>query len=158
MEAVSKRKSGFKAAVIGTGDLKRETVGLIKEKQCGHCIDYLGYIENPYPYMKAAKVLLLTSRWEGVPMVCLEALALGKPIVSTPVDGVQGIVSDGKNGFLRNEDKGLIESLLNIIGDGGLYKYMSENAQKSSDRINNREIYKEKILECYKNCLEEWEE
>ena len=44
---------------------------------------FTGFVDNPYVYMKAATAFVLSSRWEGHPLVLAEALALDLPIVST---------------------------------------------------------------------------
>lgn len=44
-------------------------------------------------------MMIMTSLWEGTPMCALEALAMGIPIVSTPVDGLCDLIENGKNGF-----------------------------------------------------------
>ena len=68
-----------------------------------------GYMSNPYKALKSAKVFLMASRYEGTPMSVLEAMALGVPVVSTPVDGIADVVEPGINGYLEEEDDALAE-------------------------------------------------
>lgn len=105
----------MKAAIIGTGDLETETKQAIAEYHAEHSIDMLGYSSNPYGAMKQAKILIMTSRWEGLPMCALEAMALGVPIVSTPTDGLKEIVDDGKTGYLSDDDDVLIEHCTDVL-------------------------------------------
>jgi len=63
-------------------------------------IVFLGIKENVADYMKYCDALILTSRFEGMPIVILEALSEGLPILSTPVGGIPDMITDGVNGFL----------------------------------------------------------
>lgn len=64
-----------------------------------------GFRKNPYKILKNSQVMIMTSRWEGLGMCALEAMALGVPVVSTPTGGLCEIIEDGKNGFLRRSNK-----------------------------------------------------
>lgn len=67
----------------------------------GANFDCLGFDENPYRYMARAAVVVLSSRWEGLPTVLIEALACGTPVVSTDTPhGPADILADGKWGHL----------------------------------------------------------
>jgi glycosyltransferase involved in cell wall biosynthesis len=59
-----------------------------------------GFIANPYPYMGAAKVFAMTSTYEGLPTVLIEAMACGTPVVSTNYPGANEILENGKWGEL----------------------------------------------------------
>lgn len=61
---------------------------------------FLGFMENPYPYMKYCDVFVLPSRMEGFPNVVLEAMCFNKPVVSTTcVDVISEIIKPGVNGY-----------------------------------------------------------
>ena len=61
---------------------------------------FLGYQEDVAPWYSAIDAFALTSANEGTPVVCIEALAAGRPVVATTVGGVADVVEDGTDGFL----------------------------------------------------------
>jgi len=60
----------------------------------------LGWRRDVPALLGALDVLVLASRWEGLPRVCPQAMAAGRPVVATAVDGTPEAVVDGRNGFL----------------------------------------------------------
>lgn len=72
----------------------------VEEWQREGTIEYLGVTRDVRPYLHAASVFVLPSYREGTPRTSLEALATGRPIVTTDVPGCRETVSDGVNGFL----------------------------------------------------------
>ncbi len=63
----------------------------------------LGPRDDVPSLLAAVDLLLLPSRWEGMPYIVLEAMAAGLPVVATPVDGARDLVVPGKTGFLVDE-------------------------------------------------------
>ncbi len=64
-------------------------------------LTFPGFDENPYPSMRGAAVVALSSRWEGLPLTLVEAMACGTPVVSTDSPhGPREILEDGKWGAL----------------------------------------------------------
>ena len=139
-------KNDLKVAIIGKGDLFDDISELIKEKELSECIDMLGFQNNPFPILKNAKVLLMSSRWEGTPMCVLEALSLGIPIVSTPADGIAEVISDGVDGYLSDKDELLAKKALEIINNEKKFSCMSIEAKNKFDNINDIDAYAEKLF------------
>ena len=149
LEQVISTDKSITAAVIGSGDLASEISNLVDIKKLQSNIDLLGYSNNPLPKVKNAKVFLMTSRWEGTPMCVLEALAIGTPVVSTPVDGVNDLIVNGENGFLSNDDVILAKKTVEIIKNDSLRREMSEKAKMQSEIYNSITSYKNKLMEIY---------
>lgn len=149
IEKVYQEKNDLKVAIIGKGELFDDISKLIKEKELSECIDMLGFQNNPFPILKNAKVLLMSSRWEGTPMCVLEALSLGIPIVSTPADGIAEVISDGVDGYLSDKDELLAKKALEIINNEKKFLCMSIEAKNKFDNINDIDAYAEKLRRTY---------
>lgn len=105
-----------KLIILGDGDLRGDLIALSKELGVENDVQILGFVENPYQYMARAKVLVLTSIYEGFGNVIVEALGCGTPVVSTNCPGgVSEILDNGKYGSLV--PVGDEESLSNAIFD-----------------------------------------
>ena len=90
----------WRLAIIGDGPLSEELQSLARDLGIASRVDWLGYCDDPIPYLKAAKFFVLTSRFEGSPNALIEAMACG----------LASVVSDASPGPLEliGEDAGLI--------------------------------------------------
>ena len=101
-------------AVIGGGPERKNLIDLSVQYEIADKINFLGELSNPYPYMKQAKFLILSSRFEGFPNVVLEAHACGTPVLSFNCPGgISEIIIDGVNGKLV--ENGNCEALGEVI-------------------------------------------
>ncbi|QPK05387.1 glycosyltransferase [Vibrio kanaloae] len=77
-----------------------------------------GFSDNPYPYIKNAKALVLTSDFEGLPTVLIEAIALGTPIITTNCSGgVLEIVDVNSKAVVKDNDPSAIAHAMNLVGE-----------------------------------------
>jgi glycosyltransferase involved in cell wall biosynthesis len=88
------------AIMAGDGLLRPQIEALITELGLESTISLIGWRDDIPELMALCQVLVLTSRWEGLPRVCPQAMAVGRPIVATSVDGIPEAVHHGENGFL----------------------------------------------------------
>lgn len=86
--------------IVGEGKERGKLQKLIVELNVVNTAKLLGYKENPYVYLKNADIFVMSSRYEGFPLVLAEALILEKPIVATRCTGIKEILEDGKYGIL----------------------------------------------------------
>ncbi|GBG57982.1 glycosyl transferase [Sporomusaceae bacterium FL31] len=113
-----------KLIIIGDGDDRVNLEALIKHLCIEDTVELLGYKENPYIWMKNATAFVLSSRFEGLPTVLIEAMALGIPIVATDCMGSREVLDDGKYGLIAPmEDPA---TLADIIGSVLKNKNMRE--------------------------------
>ncbi|MBI5962705.1 MAG: glycosyltransferase [Chloroflexi bacterium] len=87
--------------ILGEGENRPALEALIWQLGLEQDVSLMGFVQNPYPYMKHASLFVLPSRWEGLPTVLVEALYLGAPIVATDCPGGSSeILRDGLFGRL----------------------------------------------------------
>ncbi len=104
--------------ILGWGPERPHLEALIQELHLEKDVALAGYVENPYCYMARAKVFVLSSAWEGLPTVLIEAMGVGTPVVSTDCpSGAREILKEGKYGFLSpvRDSKALAESILKVL-------------------------------------------
>lgn len=88
-----------KLVIIGEGAQRRHLASLTAQLGVDRDVDFLGFVDDPSPYMKRAAVFALTSRIEGAPNVLIEALACGTPVVCTDCGGgTREILAEGRYG------------------------------------------------------------
>jgi glycosyltransferase involved in cell wall biosynthesis len=87
--------------ILGNGSYRDQIKRRIAESDCSKDVHLLGFVSNPFPYMKRAHTLVLASEYEGLPNVLIQALAFGTPVVSTDCkSGPAEILCNGKYGEL----------------------------------------------------------
>ena len=87
--------------ILGEGEERAELEALVRQLDLGQDVRLPGFIPNPYPYMARAKLFVLSSRWEGLPTVLVEALYCGAPIIATDCpSGPREILRGGQYGQL----------------------------------------------------------
>ncbi len=87
--------------ILGDGPDRDELTSLVTQLDLEKDVSMPGFVNNPYPYMVRASVIVLSSRWEGLPTVLVEALYCGVPIVATDcLNGPREILRDGQYGKL----------------------------------------------------------
>lgn len=139
----------LRIAVAGTGDMEEEMKASWQSLHLQDQVSLLGYVSNPYKLLASSKTMVMTSVFEGTPMVALEAMALGVPIVSTPVDGMCDLIEHGFNGYLCDEDATFAKYVTEICMDDTKYQQLSQNASKRAMEINDVTQYRKQIEGAY---------
>ena len=112
---------------------------------------FLGNIPNAGAFCSKADLLMLPSNYEGLPMVILEAMSFGKPVVASDVGGISEIVRNDVNGYaLENNPQLFAEKIQYILEDEELY---SKFCQNSLD-IFQKELTVEKMVQRYLNVYQ----
>jgi glycosyltransferase involved in cell wall biosynthesis len=87
--------------ILGTGPERPALEALVAELGLEQDVSLPGFVENPYPYMARSALFVLSSKWEGLPGVLIEALSCGAPVVSTNCpSGPREILGEGQYGQL----------------------------------------------------------
>lgn len=87
--------------ILGEGEERSALESLVRQFGLEQDVGLPGFVANPYPYMTRAAVFVLSSQWEGLPGVLIEALYCGSPLVATDCpSGPREILSGGEYGQL----------------------------------------------------------
>jgi glycosyltransferase involved in cell wall biosynthesis len=103
--------------LAGRGALQGETESLARDLQVGPAVRFLGVRDDVAALVSAADGYLMSSAWEGMPMVLLEAAAGGLPVVTTRVGGTAEVVLDGESGYLAppGDSPALASAMLRLM-------------------------------------------
>ena len=100
---IHKNYPTMRLKIVGKGVLKNELKEQVNRLGLEKNVDFEGFQSNTIPYFVSAKIVLLTSLYEGFPNVLVEAIALGTPVVSfDSPSGPSEIIENGVNGYLVN--------------------------------------------------------
>ena len=96
-----KNKIDFEAILVGSGAYKTKLSNFISKNKLNGKIKLVNFAENPYPVIRQTEILILSSKYEGLPNVLLEAQVLKKFIISSNCPtGPREILLNGKGGLL----------------------------------------------------------
>lgn len=103
--------------LIGDGDLRPRVESLIEQNGLDHRLYLAGWRRDVSTAMKSFDSFLLTSHWEGLPRVLLEARTIGLPVVATRVGGVAEVIAEGRHGWLSDagDVDGLATQLIRVL-------------------------------------------
>ena len=149
-----KNKFSIHCLIIGKGKTFLNLKNYIKDNNLDKNVELLGYKEKPWRHVKHCDVFVLTSKYEGLPNVLLEAINENKIIVSTDCpSGPKEILSNHKGGFLFPVNDHI--KLANILN----YIYCNKNKALKKNRFAKKNLLKfnYKInLEKYKNIINKY--
>ncbi len=115
-----RRELPARLMILGDGEQRPLLESLAVDLDIADDVAMPGFTENPYAYMARAKVFVLSSSFEGLPTVLIEALALGTPVVATDCpSGPAEILEKGRWGTLvpLDDERALAEGILNVLGN-----------------------------------------
>ena len=140
--ALLRRRAECRLLILGDGSLRPELEAECQLLDLGNNVDIPGWVANPYAYLSRADLVVLSSTWDALPTILIEALALGTPVVSTDCGaGPREILQNGRLGPLVPPgnpsalSEAMYETLANplprdALREGG-HRY---DAQQNADR------------------------
>lgn len=123
---------GLKFVLVGDGSLRRDVERMIARFNLEHDVILTGWRRDIARLLAALDVFVLTSRWEGLPVAVLEAMAASLPLLITDTGGVREIVREGQEGFLfPSGDIGTARTKLELLlKDESLRRKMGEASRR----------------------------
>ena len=115
---VQKEYSNVRLYIVGQGVMKSELISFTKERMLDDKVVFIDYLANPYPLLKLCDCFVLSSDIEGQGLVILEALVMGKYVISTDIPGPHNILKNGEGQLVPCSDEALAEAMLNFVKNG----------------------------------------
>ena len=129
--------------IVGEGSEREALEKEIAAEGVRDTVILAGYQENPYPYIQRSRLLVCASYTEALPVVAMEALVLGKPVVSA-VPSVGEIFAEETCGMLTgNDDDSLEQGLRQVLSDGECYARLRAGAERRSRCFEGKHMVRE---------------
>jgi len=147
----------WKLKIIGDGELRNELETLIDKYNLNDVVELKKNTSDILSEYLDASFLVMSSRYEGLPMVLLEAMSVGLPMISFECKcGPRDIITNEENGFLVPEGNvsALAERIIQLIEDMNLRKKMGQTAKINSERFSESVIM-DKWIKLFNNLLNE---
>ena len=122
----------------GHGEERATLEALAVELGVAQRVAFLGFRSDVPEILAACELLLLPSRWEGMPYIVLEAMAAGLPVLATPVDGAVDLVEPGATGWLAQaiSAEAIAEALARALAQGGAQR--AELGRRGAGRVQEK--------------------
>lgn len=143
-----KKNQSLNLYLVGTGELLGEIKQKVKDLKIEDKVTFLGSVESSFKIMSESDIFILPSKWEGMPMTLIEAMATGLPCIAYPVGGISDMIGDNIDGFLPSNSKEFEEDILKLVEDTALRERIGK-AAISKSKIYSAERMAEKYYELY---------
>jgi glycosyltransferase involved in cell wall biosynthesis len=138
--------------------VKEEFYGIIKKNNLESHINFLGpvYDEKKSDLLKESDIFIYPTHMDGFPIVLLEAMSAGCPIITTKMVGaISEVIVNGETGYLISDYSAerYADAVKKIIGDSKLFSQMSENARNRFDKMYTLDINIKNIVSVFEEIL-----
>ena len=138
-------EAGFahRLVIVGDGEDRDYIRRIVNAVDAQDSVILAGYQLNPYPYMKQSKFVVCSSFTEGLPVIAMEALCLGVPLVSS-VPSVREIFGEEDCGLItENDNQSLLEGIRKMLEDEAFYQKIKDGAQRRSAYFDGQRMVRE---------------
>ncbi len=154
--ALHARNPNFRFVLIGDGPERSRLVRLAGELGLGEVLHFTGLLDDVRPALWALDTLLVSSRFEGLPLVVLEAMAASVPVVSTPVGGIPEAIDHDRSGLLV--DDGNVDSLSRaverVVLEPGLGERLATAARERVVELYSSRAMQRRLESIYREVLD----
>ena len=139
------REKDFVVLLVGDGEDHIKYIKMVKEKKLEDKIKFLGLKTNPFPYYKIADAFILSSQFEGFPVVFLESMIMNVPLITTDVSDASIMIKEKYGIVVQNSDDGIYEGMKEFLDNGFKinkpfdYKSYNEESLKKLEALINNE-------------------
>lgn len=140
-----KKYSNSYLYLIGQGSEENKIKHLVKSLSLTDCVEFLGTKAEVSYYLSTTDCFILPSRYEGMPMTLIEAMASGMPIIASNVGGIPDMLTDNENAILIDPTvEGVLGAMEQIYQEPALRNKLAHNAY-----IRSKDFSAASMAECY---------
>lgn len=136
----------YQLYLYGSGPDEESIRKMIEDSGCSDRICLCGVTNNVHRALGEAKVMALSSDYEGIPNAIIESMCVGVPVVSTKCSpgGAELLIENGVNGLLveQGDVTGMAKAIANLLEDENLSKRIIENGFSVKERFAEKEVLK----------------
>jgi glycosyltransferase involved in cell wall biosynthesis len=142
---IIKTRKNLQFFIVGSGPLKNQIAKFILRHKLQKYVGLKGWIRNVYSLLSQASVLVLTSLWEGLPLVVLESVIAGIPVVVTDTGGIWDIVRNYENGIVcfPKDVKKISEAVVDLLDR---YEEWKKKIKKFRKQLDLKYWSKERMI------------
>ncbi len=144
-------RSGWRLDIFGQGEWENMLKNMISDLGLSDSVRVNRPTQSIFDEYAASSFLAMTSHYEGFPMVMIEAMACGLPVVTFDYPcGPKDIITDGVDGLIVKDGdlKAFADAMEKLMGDENLLETLASNAPKVVDRYSET-----KVMEQWENCF-----
>jgi glycosyltransferase involved in cell wall biosynthesis len=141
--------------VVGDGPQRADLELLAGELGVADIVRFVGYRDDAVEILASSDVLCHATLFEGMPMVVLEAMALGLPVVATRAPGVTEVIDDGTTGLLvpPRDPQALADAILRVLDDDNLRAGLVRAARDQIASAHNTAAWVARIERIYEDLV-----
>ncbi len=142
--------------IVGTGPLESQLRSYCETLNISKWIEFIGYKENSFEALREMDVFVLPSRSEGCPIVILEAMAMGLPVVATDVGGNPELVVHNQTGLLfpAGDEQKLADAICELINSREKAREMGQKGRKRAFDKFHPSFFANKMMNMYQQLYE----
>jgi glycosyltransferase involved in cell wall biosynthesis len=131
---VSAMIPGARFLLVGDGPLRKDIEDEARALGLTGRLTVTGFRHDVPDLLASMDVVVLTSRWEGMPVSVLEAMASGKPLVASALPGLDAVIEDGRTGFLvpQGAEVHFARKVIDLLRDSGRRAAMGARARRKA--------------------------
>jgi glycosyltransferase involved in cell wall biosynthesis len=152
------QREDVQLVIVGWGRLEDKLKKQVRDLRLQNKVLFTGKLPRPkvFEILSITDLFVLSSHWEGFGIVLAEAMAAGKPVISTDTDGGREVVEDGISGIIvpPKQPQALSRAVLQLLENPELMEKMGERGLKRVKKYFNCEQYTKGYEEFYGSVLE----
>jgi glycosyltransferase involved in cell wall biosynthesis len=135
---LNRKFQNVRLVLMGSGENEKQLRDFVESHGLQNTVIFKGYVKDIYNEMKNLNMLVLTSRFEGTPYVIFEAMALGVPVVTSDVGGINNIMTNEYDGMITAVDtpSSTMEAIEKLVSNDNLRETIIKNAFNTVQKYN----------------------